>query len=155
MSMADLEAAFRIIDENGGDFEGSKPEFLIEAAEGALGLSFPPTYRRFLLEYGCGDIAGVEIYGVIKSDFVNSSVPDAIWLTLRQRDEGQLSTSGIVVYSNGDGSYAVLNANDRSSDDECPVVEWTPGADGDLKSAPRLADDFGAFLFQTVSDAIE
>jgi len=154
MSMTDLDAAFRLIDENDGDFEGRKPASLVAAAERALGLTFPPTYRKFLLEYGCGDIGGEEFYGVIKDDFVNSSVPDAIWLTLREREESQLPAKFVVVYSSGDGGYAVLDTGQRDSVDECPVVEWIPGASADPQSAPRLADDFGSFLLQTVSAAV-
>jgi hypothetical protein len=63
---------------------------LVLKAESALGLKFPPTYRKFLLEYGCGNIFGMEFYGVVDDNFINSSIPDAIWITLNERKTSNL-----------------------------------------------------------------
>jgi hypothetical protein len=53
MSMQNYEKARELIGEaGGGDFEGAKPESLVAKAEAALGIAFPPSYRRFLLELG-------------------------------------------------------------------------------------------------------
>ena len=63
MSTQKFELARELIaGAGGGDFEGAKPESLVARAETALGLTFPPSYRRFLLEMGCGDINGLEIF---------------------------------------------------------------------------------------------
>ncbi|QHT52752.1 SMI1/KNR4 family protein [Serratia liquefaciens] len=71
MSLNDMKNAIDII--NGkideADFDGPKDDALIKSAEKVLGLSFPITYRFFLENLGCGDIAGQEFYGLIKSDF--------------------------------------------------------------------------------------
>ena len=51
-----------------------------------LGLEFPPSYRRFVLDFGAGSFGASEVYGVIDSNFENSSVPDAVWCTLDVRE---------------------------------------------------------------------
>ena len=67
MSIQNYEEAKRLIEESGdGDFEGIKPLSLVVKAEAALGIRFPPSYRRFLLEMGCGDIRGMEVFGLRK-----------------------------------------------------------------------------------------
>jgi len=87
MSMEKYLSAVRLINNSGeGDFAGPKPDALIEKAEGALNLKFPPTYRRFLKEFGCGDVGGEEFYGIISDEFENSTIPNGIWLTLTERE---------------------------------------------------------------------
>jgi len=89
MSFKELETAFNLVHEHGyGDFEGEKALSLINKAEKTLGLVFPPTYKKFLAKLGCGDIEGLEFYGLINDDFINSNIPDAIWLTLNERKSG-------------------------------------------------------------------
>jgi antitoxin YobK len=68
---------------------------------------FPPTYRRFLLEYGAGNVRSTEIYGVMDDDFENSSVPDAIWHNLTTRREGY-SEGLFSFYAVGDGLRPLL-----------------------------------------------
>ena len=86
MSMEKYLSAVRLINNSGeGDFAGPKPDALIEKAEGALNLKFPPTYRRFLKEFG-DDVGGEEFYGIISDEFENSTIPNGIWLTLIERE---------------------------------------------------------------------
>ena len=75
--MSDYERAAALIAESkdDADFAGPRPAELIQAAEEALGVQFPPTYRRFVSEYGAGNIGSTEIYGVIDFDFEASSIP--------------------------------------------------------------------------------
>lgn len=141
MSSQDLEAAFELINENGGgDFEGPKDSAFLEKAEVALGLTFPPTYRKFLAELGCGDIEGLEFYGLIGDDFESSSVPDAIWLTLNERKSG-LPNNLVLIYATGDGAYYALDTNQINSAGENPVVSYK--LNGSLE---KIADDYGAFM---------
>lgn len=151
--MADLEQAFALIERNeeGADFDGVKPEGLLAKAEQALGLTFPPTYRAFLGKLGCGDIGGAEFYGVIKDDFENSSVPDAIWLTLDERKSSSIPSSYIVVGSTGDGGYYVIDCSTSSNDGENPVVEWWPGLD----QQKPVAGDYGEFFLRSIREAVE
>ncbi len=88
MSEAELNQAFELVESNAelAHFHGPKSEALICAAEKALKIEFPPTYREFLQRYGCGNFDGEEIYGLIDENFKHSSVPNGIWLTLKERD---------------------------------------------------------------------
>jgi hypothetical protein len=152
MSMQDLEAAFGLIEANRdqADFEGPKAEGILGKAEESLGLSFPATYRAFLSRLGCGDIGGAEFYGVVKQDFENSAIPDAIWLTLRQRKIGQIPASHILIGSTGDGGYYALDCSSSTGPGECPVVEWWPVP----KNRSGIAKDFGEFFLRSVREAL-
>jgi antitoxin YobK len=152
MSMKDLEEAFGLIEHNHdqADFDGPKSDKLLNKAEQRLGLLFPATYRTFLSRLGCGDIAGAEFYGVIKDDFENSAVPDAIWLTLRQRQIAQAPLSLIIVGSTDNGGYFALDSSVTSNDGENPVVEWWPGP----KTQLAVAKDFGEFFLRSVREAL-
>lgn len=152
MSMSDLEQAIQLIDDKVAiaDFEGPRPEELVKLAEVALTLEFPPTYREFVRRLGAGDIAGAEFYGVIKGDFENSSVPDAIWLTLDERKTCKLPEPFIIVGDTGDGNYYVIDLSDRNPAGEGPVVEWSPGN----RTSRVVAEDFGAFLLQRLRLAL-
>lgn len=149
MSNRDLDEAFELINEHGGgDFEGKKDFSLIEKAEAVLGLRFPPTYKKFLMELGCGDVEGLEFYGIIGVDFENSSVPDAIWLTLNERESG-LPSSLIIIYATGDGTYYALDTDQVSADGENPVVSY--GLNGRTE---KIADDYGSFMLSELKTVL-
>jgi hypothetical protein len=56
MSMKHYDQAVELIKQRGlaSRFVGPKSEEAVAKAEAALGVRFPPTYRRFCLEYGAG-----------------------------------------------------------------------------------------------------
>ncbi|PHM30273.1 SMI1/KNR4 family protein [Xenorhabdus innexi] len=148
MSMNDIEKAIDIINSkpDEADFDGPKDDALIRAAEKTLGLSFPMTYRYFLEKLGCGDIAGQEFYGLIKSDFFNSSIPDAVWITMQVRKNSDLPDNYIIISSTGDGDYVVLNCTKLGI--EAPVELWSPGVSGNQPAFKFLANDFGEFFYK-------
>jgi hypothetical protein len=155
MGMNDLEQAFRLTEgDSRSRFHGQKSDKLIALAEQALGLTFPPTYRTFLGRFGCGDVAGHEFYGLIDDDFVNSSVPDAIWLTLDERQTSQLADPLIVIGSTGDGGYYAIDRSQLNLDGESPVVELWPGTPNAVGDRRTVADDFGSFMLQRVREAL-
>jgi hypothetical protein len=128
---------------------------VIQVAESALGLSFPPTYRRFLKERGCGDLAGAEFYGLVDEDFENSSIPDGIWLTMRQRRSSNLPRSLILVSETGNGGYYAIDTRRRDSRGESPVIVWFPGLSNVEGPVGEVAEDFGAFMFQRLTEAFQ
>jgi hypothetical protein len=76
MSIQKYERARGLIDDaGGGDFEGTKPEAFVTKAVGIQGLAFPPSYRLFLLEMGCGDIDELGVYGLINWKQRRSNLP--------------------------------------------------------------------------------
>jgi antitoxin YobK len=130
----------------GGDFEGAKPESLVTRAEAALGLTFPRSYRRFVLELGCGDINGLEVFGLIDDNFENSAVPNGIWLTLNERRAIGLDPAFVIVGEAGDGTYYALDTRRVDSAGEAPVVRLS--VDG--KQSEEVADSFGDYFLQAV-----
>lgn len=153
MSIEKVIKAIAIINqhEDDADFEGIKDESLIELAEKKLGVEFPDSYRFFLKNLGCGDIAGQEFYGVIKDDFINSGVPDAIWLTLRERQRTNLPENYVIVSSTGDGDYILLDCT------KCQISSiwlWTPGVKDQSKAFKPYYNDFGDFFYEQIATAV-
>jgi hypothetical protein len=130
------------------DFDGPKDDALIKSAEKVLGLKFPTTYRYFLENLGCGDIAGQEFYGLIKSDFFNSSVPDAVWITMQERNNSNLPSNYIIISSTGDGDYVVLDCSQSGL--EAPVELWSPGVNDNQRAFKPLVNDFGEFFYKQI-----
>jgi hypothetical protein len=149
MSMRELERALALVGEQeGASFAGPRGEYLA-AAEQALGHPLPPTYRRFVEELGAGDVAGVEVYGVLDGDFANSGIPDATWFTLREREDADMPEGLVAVMQDVDGFYACLDTRGVAAGDEAPVVAWFEG-----EPADHLADDFGSFLLAELEAAL-
>lgn len=145
MSLEDLQEALDLIDELGGDFEGEKSTSLLNKAEGALDLTFPPSYRTFLTTLGCGDIEGLEFFGLIGEDFENSGVPDAIWLTMEERKASGLPSYFVLVYARGDGVYYALDTSRSNNDGECPVVSYNGSGE-----YTEIANSYGEFLLSEI-----
>ncbi|MFM8221301.1 MAG: SMI1/KNR4 family protein [Planctomycetaceae bacterium] len=157
MSMANLEQALQLIAENEAEaeFVGPRDEHLIELAEEALGFSFPPTFRRFLKEKGCGSIAGLEVYGLISNNFSNSSVPNGIWLTLDERKSSMLPETLILISDAGEGGYYAIDRRQQDSRGESPVIIWVPGESTVGGQVEQIAADFGSFLLQQLNQQLK
>ena len=155
MAMKDMDAALQLVARNDrqADFVGKRSTEMVADAESALGVRFPPTYRKFLTELGAGDIAGEEFYGVTTNTFVSSSVPNGIWLTLEER-KGGLPSPLVIVYATGDGTWFALDTSEVDSQGESPVVSWTPGSSMSNRRLVRVADDFGQFFLHTIREAL-
>lgn len=155
MTMNDLLKSFKIIENNPDDsyFIGERKDNFIFAAENALGVLFPEQYKLFLKNYGCGGAFGEEFYGISNDDFINSGIPDAIWLTIRQRKVDCIPSHFVFIYGFGDGSYAVLNCGQDS--DRGSVVLWEPGVSTPLGPLEVLARDFGEFMLALLKNAAE
>lgn len=150
MSMNDFESACILIEAGIADFDGPKSEDLLTKAEQALGLVFPPTFNAFLKRFGCGDIAGVEFFGVIDDDFADSSIPDSIWLTLQERTRSNLPDSHIIVAATGTGGFFNIDCSIEESG-ENPVVEWWANS----SVSKVVADDYGSFFLTTIREALD
>ena len=109
---------------------------------------FPPSYRQFLLELGCGDVAGFEVYGLVDEDFVDSAVPDAIWLTLEERRSSGLDPRYVVIGALGDGTYDCLDTAHVDAAGEAPVVQLS----ADFEDPVKLADSFGEYFLTEVEE---
>jgi hypothetical protein len=153
MGMRELRAAMAMIERDGtGDFSGPIPEELVERAEELLGVRFPPSYRHFLHELGCGDIGGAEFYGICSDDLLKGPIPNGIWLTLDERTTSGLGNDMVIVGADGTGGYYALDLARADADAEAPVVLWQPGAPS--RACPVVARDFGMFLRDEVAAAV-
>ncbi len=152
MSMRELEAAIELIAETATDtrLKGPRPTSLIDAAEAKLGVVFPPTYRRFLSEFGCGSVGAFEFYGV--DEGAHTSFLSCVWSTLEARRLYGPPREFVVVAELGDGSYYVLDTGAQTPHGENPVLVWMPG--GDELLTERDAADFGAFFLSMVQEEI-
>lgn len=149
MTMQELHEAIDIINSHGGDFEGQKEKSLVQRAELVLGLKFPPTYLKFLEVMGCGDIFGVEIYGIVDDNFQESAVPNGIWLTLNERRSG-LAENLVIVSACGAGGYYAIDTAEIDSIGESPIVLLeTNGA------LAKKYNDFGSFLLAQLAPMID
>ena len=159
MSMSDLEEGLRLVDQAAHPrtfFVGPRTEELVATAEGALGLRFPATYRRFVLEKGAGSVRGVEFYGVTTTNFLNGNVPNGPWLTLDRRRAWKLPPSLLIIQHWNDGRDVALDAGQADSvDGEWPVVLWRPGVTQPGDPLERVAPDFGSFFLQQARQLLD
>jgi antitoxin YobK len=148
--MRDLETGFQLVRANAhaARFAGPRDKPLIEAAERALGVRFPPSYRSFLSALGAGSIRGREFYGVIDADWSAPGPPDAIGTTLAERAGSRLPAELVIVGASGDGGWYVLDCAAPEAGGEAPVLIWAHAAGG------RIADDFGEFFAMLVEEAV-
>ncbi|MHB1000983.1 MAG: SMI1/KNR4 family protein [Armatimonadota bacterium] len=136
-------------------FAGRRSEELVSLAERTLGLQFPKTYREFVLNYGAGSFGAEEIYGVINDDFVNSCVPDVVWYNLRIRKDINLPQNLLIIYHTGGDYVNCLDFNKLNNDGEPAVVDFAPGFDLSIQTYEKIADDFGDFLLDSVTQELE
>jgi hypothetical protein len=125
--MATLSDVERFVEQNKDVCSSGRPasDELIQKAEQFLGLTFPSDYRHFLKRWGTLSIGPLEFYGTCDDDFVNSSVPDAIWYTMRERQDVDLPTNLVILYDNNGVEYYCLDTTDS---EHSPVVAWDIGS---------------------------
>ncbi len=156
MGFAEYERAVALMSEHGDmqDFVGPRPQQLVDAAENRLGLHFPPSYRRFLVEHGAGSFGSSEIYGVIDENFDQSSVPNGVWYTLSERKEWSLPLAMVVIFNDGNGDLFCLDCAATRPDGEAPVVRYQPGVAAGVQRPELIARDFGSFVLDLVQGEI-
>lgn len=153
MGMTDLEEALRAVRASDqADFVGPRDPALVSAAERALGVSFPPTFRRFILDLGSGSVGSREFYGVIDDNFATSAVPNGIWLTLDERKKFGLPHSLVIIGDTGMGEYLALDTSMVNDDGEAAIVVWAPGVSIGTGELEIVASDFGTFFLQAVHE---
>ncbi|UTR15712.1 SMI1/KNR4 family protein [Salipaludibacillus sp. LMS25] len=144
MSLLTYEKAKRNIFQNEeiADFVGERSNELIKLAEKTLEVTFSGSYLDFIKTFGAGNFGSQEIFGIINSDFENSSVPDAIWYTLSER-KYNLPKSLIVIHECGNGQLFCLDHNELNDDRKPKVVVFMPGLALKYQPFEIVASDFG------------
>lgn len=152
MGLKSYKEAVDLIENNKSKsfFVGQRSDELILKAEETLGLKFSKLYKSFLKTYGAGNFGAEEIYGVIDEDFENSSVPDAIWFTLTERNEVNLPENLLVIYDTSSDEILCLDFNKLNIENEPEIVSFVPGLDLNSQKYEKIGEDFGDFLLQRV-----
>ena len=156
MSVESYQKAKNIILANQeiADFIGGRTDELIIMAEEKLGLKFTGLYLDYLQTFGAGNFGAQEVYGIITNDFENSSVPDAIWYTLTERNEINLPNNFLIIYDTGSDELFCLDLNKSSETKEPKVVSFVPGIELKSQTYEIIANDFGEFLLNLVEREI-
>ena len=116
----------------------------VSGAEAELGLFFPDSYRYFLLTLGSGDIGGVEFCGLIAGQPHVPEASNALWISMQERQAGNLPTDLWVVEELGDGAYACVELQ-TGKGQEGRVVLWEPSESVDT-NRQILASTFGQYF---------
>ncbi|CAO5682714.1 MAG: hypothetical protein HEEMFOPI_01762 [Holosporales bacterium] len=127
----------------------------IEQGENFLSIHFPNSYKIFLKKYGYLTMFGREIYGIIDNNFLNSGIPDVIWLNHNFRKKFDLPHHIISISDIGDGSYYALDLSQMNEEQECPVVIWPVGGYEETPELEIVAPDFGTWFYDQVMQQIE
>lgn len=137
--------------ENTCQIAGPVSESAITAAEEALGVTFPPSYRTFLRTFG--GIAIPPHLGIVH-DFVGSS--DVVTRTLEARVERKLADHLVVVGLGAQSQeWFCLDVSRETSEGEYPVLMFD-AKDNALDQ--QFYDDFGQMLEEVmgfVADSLE
>jgi hypothetical protein len=139
------------------DINGPVPESAIDAAEEALGCTFPPSYRTFLLTFG-----GVSLpphLGIVH-DFVGVSAADTtakshdvVQRTLRARAEKRFGVNLIVVGIGANQSeWFCLDINRPDPQGEYPVVMFDAQENA---RDQQFYDDFGQMFSEVMGFVAE
>ncbi|AKG33934.1 SMI1/KNR4 family protein [Paenibacillus durus] len=157
MSLDSYNKALELFNKNKDmcHFAGGRTEELICLSEEAIGYKFSPIYRDFIKKFGAGNFGSQEVYGVIDEDFVNSSVPDAIWYSLTEREKINLPENLLVIYDTGGEELFCLDFSNLNKMNEPKVVSFISGQPLSAQRNETVANDFGDFLLDLVTKEIE
>jgi hypothetical protein len=151
-ALSDFDAAAQIVNAQpaDADFFGPARAEDVQMAERLLGLTLPPSYRKFLETYGVGAFKDAGFYGIIAGKVPGSSVPSMGWRTLDDRKMAGYPKTHLTIMSSGYGPIYCLDASSVSADGEYPVISWTPSTDL-ANPGDRLADNFGSFFLNEIN----
>ncbi|MEF3119249.1 SMI1/KNR4 family protein [Streptomyces chrestomyceticus] len=144
-----VEAAIRLVHENEAlaEYNGECSHEKISVAEDAMGLTFPPSYRRFIEEFGTCDFGSASFLGVYE---VEGKLWGSHGETLKRRAEG-LPDHVIELEEDGTGGILVLDASQPDTDGEYPVRIWEQWR----TEMEFLSPNFGAYVLETFQDIVD
>ncbi|MDH6440681.1 hypothetical protein M2158_009222 [Streptomyces sp. SAI-144] len=150
--MTGMEASRQVIDlvraneDTAQHGRGCSPE-IIARAERELGLTFPPSYRLLIEEFGSWDVSSSEFLGIYQTEAAGDVLLGSVAETLDARAEVGMPQELMVVMLDDVWLFAVLDTSQPDEDGEYPVFAWNPGVlDGGLME--KIADSFGEFVLK-------
>ena len=102
------------------DFVGPVPNELIDQAETELESKFPPQYRAFISNFGCGGIGSEEFIGLGGAEYLNVSKMAA---RLRNKNRA-LPKRFLPLWADGFGNYDCIDVRQPTDGGEYAVVRW-------------------------------
>lgn len=151
--MSTIEDIDHLLKDLGAFVAGGQSEEMVSAAESKLGVSFPPSFREYLLRWGNINYEGYEYYGLTRNgDFDNASVPNFVWFTLKKRQDVGLPQSLIVFRNVNDEEYICIDTARNLERDERQVVIW----DNLVRTISQtLAVSFADYLREELTEIAE
>ncbi|WP_328501960.1 SMI1/KNR4 family protein [Streptomyces sp. NBC_00457] len=150
--MTGIEASRQVIDlvraneDRARRHQGCSPD-MIARAEREMGLTFPPSYRLLIEEFGTWDVPPTEFLGVYETERAGDVLLGSVAETLDTRATVGMPPELMVVLLDDVWLFAVLDTSQPDDDGEYPVFTWNPGAlDGGLME--KIADSFGEFALK-------
>ncbi|WP_089099412.1 SMI1/KNR4 family protein [Streptomyces hyaluromycini] len=123
--------------------DGCPPE-VIARAEAEMGLTFPPSYRRLIEEFGVWEVPPAEFPGVYRTPARGDKLLGSPAYTLEDRERMALPRRFMVVKHDDVWDVVVLDSSEPDQHGEYPVYAWNPGIP-DGGRMEKLADSFGEF----------
>lgn len=153
--MTNYEKAKSLILENIDmmDCFGNCPNDIIDLAEKELGIKYPRDYRDFIRNFGAGNFGSSEIYGVFREDFLNSGVPDSVWITLLERKDSNLPKYLIIIYALGNEELFCFDYHNLNLNGEPKIVSFVPNKNSSFHEI--VYDSFGDFLLDIVTTELD
>lgn len=151
--MSNIEEIEQILNDLDAFIAGGQPEAMVSAAESKLGVSFPPSFREYLLRWGNVSCDEVEYYGLTRNgDFDNGGIPNCVWFTIRKRTTVGLPLSLVVFRNINDEEYYCIDTNEVLENDERKIVIW----DNVAREISRTLDgNFTDFLLEELTEISE
>lgn len=122
---------------------------VISAAEKKVGILFSRQLKEYLTTYGYMEFFGVELYGIVKTDFSSVSVEGCLveW-TILERKNG-LNPKWLPICFEDDGNMAFLDFNDLDENGE-PSVILAEETERGYEKVEKIANDFGNYVLELV-----
>jgi hypothetical protein len=128
-------------------FAGGVSEEWIRKAEAALGLHFPPSFRRYLERYGGGRIGGEVVNGLLGIPFEDACGPDIVYNTQLDRAQSGLDPNLVSLVDNDGDEVFYLDLSRVDEDGESPVVRVLIE---EPTARQTYAENFAEFLLKRI-----
>lgn len=129
---------------------GGQPEAMVGAAESKLGVSFPPSFREYLVRWGNISCDDLEYYGLTRNgDFDKGGVPNCVWFTMSKRTTVGLPHSLIVFRNINDEEYLCIDIDQALDNDERKIAIWD---NIEREISQTLDVNFADFLLEELTE---
>jgi hypothetical protein len=137
--------------------QGPRPEHAIKRSERRLGVTFPPSFRSFLGEFGGGNVEGHEIFGLpYAHDVQDMFLPNVVAINLDKRIREGLPKRVLAFYADEQGypGYYVMDLGQLDSRGEALVCRWDVMVSAEWTELTPIAVNFGSALVEITEDIL-